>query len=433
MLRKLAGKTKIKILIGISQLSCILNFPMLAALAIYLSLFRINKIKSITNPKKKILVIYRAYGVHDLFEVFKDKQSTYDMLFIDRAIFEKIFYFFHSNRSINKENKFIFSKKYESFIKKKVFWFNKFMGPFTLLSFNYAYHSDVMFRKYTFLNSNKSKLFLKECFRTKAEEKVQNDNALNYYIKYFTDIAVYNHQTKNHFIKRLKGIENKIYVVGCPRANYSYKIGLKKNKVKIKNILFYYFEKKKGIPVRNNKFSYFKDSKLKSHKPFDWKSITDSIFETFIILAKKNPNVNFIVKAKKGEFENTYFIKKIEKLSLKNLIYINEGAGHYLLDNSQVVIGMNSVSILEAVVARRKIFIPLYKKFRKNVFSQYTFDLPSSLWVNDQKDLEKKISDLIKKKYIKLPSIIPNYNKIIKKYFFEMNSVNRNVINFLNK
>ena len=102
MLRKLAGKTKRKILIGISELSCILNFPILAAIATYLSLFRINKIKSITNPKKKMLVIYRSYGVHDLFEVFKNKQSTYDILFIDRTIFEKIFLFFHLFKKIRK-------------------------------------------------------------------------------------------------------------------------------------------------------------------------------------------------------------------------------------------------------------------------------------------------------------------------------------------
>ena len=53
------------------------------------------------------------------------------------------------------------------------------------------------------------------------------------------------------------------------------------------------------MPVRFNKFDYFKDSGIKKHKPLSWQPIINDIFDTMIKLSKIYPDINFFIKAKK--------------------------------------------------------------------------------------------------------------------------------------
>jgi UDP-N-acetylglucosamine 2-epimerase len=187
------------------------------------------------------------------------------------------------------------------------------------------------------------------------------------------------------------------------------------------------------MPTRNSKFTYFKESGIKKHKPISWLKIINEIFDAFIELAKKHKNINFIIKAKKGEMESNYYIKKISNLNLKNLKYLNSGAGHELIKNSQVIIGMNSAAIVESIAAKRKIFIPFFSSYRKKLYEQYTLNCPRTLMVKNKQDLKINIEKLIKQKYLKFPVDIKNYEKILLEYFGDVKNSKKTITDFINK
>lgn len=408
------------------------NFPFFSALAIKLSLFKSKQIKFKKNYKNTIIVSYRTGGVDDLYQVFKGKISNKRILFLDRKYLSKIFFHFHKNIKFTREKEFFFKENYKNFIKDLVYWLNILEKNFSFLTFNFNYFEDSVFREYAYKNGNTCYLFYKESFRTRAEFKIHNDKSLNRYIAFFSKIAVYNNDTKDHFSKRLRNINKKISSIGMPRALFSFNLTKSLKKTKVKNVLFYYFKKNKGMPVRFNRFDYFKDSGIKKHKPLSWQPIIDDVFDTMIKLSKIYPDINFFIKAKKGEDENAKYIRKIQKLDLPNLRYFNDGPGHHFLLDSQIVIGMNSAAILESILAGKKVLIPFFSKFRRKVYKQYTFDLPSSIMVNNKTNLERIIKKNLDKKYIDLPIKLKDYEKISKKYFGNFRNSKKNLINFLN-
>lgn len=409
----------------------IFNFPLCSALAIKLSLFKSKAFNFKKKKKNTLIISYRTGGVDDIYQVFKNKPSNRKILFLDRKYLRKIFLYFHKDKKITHEKEFIFRSKYREFMKNLVFWLDFFEKDFLFLTFNFNYFEDAIFREFAFKNGNICFLHFKESFRTKAEFKIHNDKSLHRYLKYFTRISVYNHDTKKHFAKRLKNLSNKISVVGCPRALFSFNLMKNIKKTKISNILFYYFKKNKGMPVRNNKFNYFNETKIKKHKPISWEPIINQIFDTMIKLSKVYPHINFFIKAKKGESENIRYINKIKKMNLPNLRYFNEGPGHHFLVNSQIIIGMNSAAILESLLAGKKVLIPHFSSFRKKIYNQYTFDLPKNLMVENRFHLEKILESNIKKGYINLPIKIKSYNKISKKYFGDFINSKKNLRKFL--
>lgn len=425
---------KIMVINILSKSGCILNLPFLSFLAFSLDLFSIKSVKD--NKKGNLLIIiYRAGGVHDIVEASKYGKSKKRILFLQRNTLKLILrHFYKNNYPVNSDKKeFIFDKEYINYVKGIVYWLKKFYGNYSLLTFNFDYFEEIIFRQESYKIGNNCKLLFKECFRSPAEYKVHNGKAVHKYLKYFNSIALYNDKTKDHFALRHKNIRSRIKVIGCARAKYSKNLSKRKSFGKAKNILFYYFSHIKGMPVRDGKFNYFKDSfKILKHKPIYWNDLIRDIFETFIELSKKYEKINFIIKAKKGEFENYKYIKKINKINRKNLKYYNEGVGHPYLEKAQVVIGMNSASILEAVAAKKKIIIPVFKKYRKQPYFQYIYEFPKSLWVNGKNELKTEIEKSIKNDF-KLPYKIPNYEKMMRNYFGDIDNSGKKLLNFLNE
>jgi len=429
---KILLQIRLQIYLGLIKISCVLNLPFIAAVIIKLCLFKLKGIEHSKNQKKILIVFYRTGGIHDLLIGLDVKQLKKKILFLDRSILRKIFDHFHKGVKINAEANFKFDTSYEVYLSYLVKRLNALMNDFSILAFNFSYIEEIIFRKVAFLNKNACKLLYKECFRTEAEYKVHNDKGLHEYLKFYSNIAVYNNNTKKHFQKRLKH-KNNVEIVGCGRALISYNTGKVKSFEKVQNILFYYFPKYKGMPTRNSKFTYFKESGIKKHKPISWLKIINEIFDAFIELAKKHKNINFIIKAKKGEMESNYYIKKISNLNLKNLKYLNSGAGHELIKNSQVIIGMNSAAIVESIAAKRKIFIPFFSSYRKKLYEQYTLNCPRTLMVKNKQDLKINIEKLIKQKYLKFPVDIKNYEKILLEYFGDVKNSKKTITDFINK
>ena len=407
------------------------NFPFFSALAIKLSLFKHKNIKVKKKFKNTLIISYRTGGIDDIRQVFKDKPPSRKILFLDRKYLRKIFTHFHKNVTLKYEKEFFFKKEYKEFMKNLFNWLNIFEKDFSFLTFNFNYFEDVVLREHAYKNGNICYLLFKESFRTQAEFKIHNDKSLNRYIGYFTKIAVYNDDTKKHFKARWKNISNRISVIGMPRAIFSYKIKKESKRTKVNNILFYYFKKQKGMPTRYYKFNYFEESGIAKHPPISWQPIINETFDTIIKLSKIYPNINFFIKAKKGEDENKKYINKIKKLNLPNLKYFNDGPGHHFLLNSQIVIGMKSAAILEAIIAGKKVIIPFFSKFRKKVYSQYTFDLPKSFMIKSKSHLEKILRKNIDNGYINLPLKNKNYHKIGKKYFGDFKNSEKNLKKFL--
>ena len=60
-------------------LSCKINSPYLSAISWNISLFLLN-FKNKKNSKKKVLVLYKSYGINDI-ELLKNKKNEFNFLF----------------------------------------------------------------------------------------------------------------------------------------------------------------------------------------------------------------------------------------------------------------------------------------------------------------------------------------------------------------
>ena len=272
------------------------------------------------------------------------------------------------------------------------------------ITFNYDYHNEKPIR----LLSKEKKIKLLLWYK----ESIYTQEQLNYYhnqlqeIKNFHKIAVYNNLMKNYFIKWGRINKNKIDVIGMPRSFFSRNNVTKKNNKNNKfNILFYYFERDRGI---NNKTK--KDIQLNN-----WDEIRDGVLDSLYKLAKNNSKLNISVKSKAYDlFSN--FAKRVMDYNIENLNFYYEGSGHNFLKSNDIVISFNSTTTYEAMLAEKNILIPIFKKYSNIKYNKRILSVPKTIVVKSQKELETKIQYYFKHKKFNKPRL-NIYHKHIVKYF----------------
>ena len=187
-------------------------------------------------------------------------------------------------------------------------------------------------------------------------------------------------------------------MVGCSRLRESF--SYKKIKPK-KNIIYYAIQNNRGLPTPLFKSFgkvFFKDLKYNSFfaTNYNWKSLHLETIRILKNFAKLYPEIKITIKIKNGEKSDK---KEYQQLP-DNIKVVSYGSGHQLLQDSKIVIGWNTTSVLEGIAANRFILIPYFHK--KNKFSKQAelkLNLRKSCYVNSEKDFIKKLSYLIKKDY----------------------------------
>ena len=127
---------------------------------------------------------------------------------------------------------------------------------------------------------------------------------------------------------------------------------------------------------------------IRNHKPFNWSLLSKEVTKTMIKLAKKNPKIKFIFKGKLSY--GNRLIDKLNKKKLPNNIKLHKGGtAENLINESDLIIGFNTSAVMEAMIAKKYVLIPFYKKYRKMPYSHYVHKYNKKVLADSNIDLEK--------------------------------------------
>ena len=350
---------KNKLLHFLVLICCIFNLPNFCSFLIKISLFKPKFLKKNKKIKKTFIVLFRQIGNRDIEIIYESSNHDLEFFFLRRSIFRVILFYFSSRKKFFHDyfiqratdedffNQKINAKKsHEKFMSNVIFHLKKNLNnkQLSLITFNYTYSAEAAL--YAGCKKNNLPVILWH------KEGVQPDiDAEDHYrtkgikfrqvFKYFSKISVYNDFTKKIFLKIDKSISKKIFVSGNPRIK-DYKLKTKFHK-KVKNILFLNFDERRGFP------------RHKKYKNLNWKkSYTESI--EILNELSKDKFLNIRVKIKHNSKSKIH-----EQLNKKIKIF-KSGSAEKFINHSDIIIGHNSSSTIEALVNSKFVMVPFFEK-----------------------------------------------------------------------
>ena len=413
----------LKISSYINKIAINLNLPFLNAVIFFLNLKKLN-INYKKNCKKTIIILYRHDGVSDIKEAYKNnKESSIKFLIFPRLLLKDIFNYFlkglvNDYYYVDIKDKEINKKKQEYFdyLKKILVILNKFTKFHAILSFNVFYYAERELQRVSKNLNIKFLVLLKEGISTNQVKKQLSWQLKNTADKFFGDkIATYNIFRKNMLIEANTVKKKDIQAIGIPRYDKIFKYS--KN-IKNRNSVVYFSLRKEagffnsGKDIPNNKYKSLgkkiPKTNLISEKKLQniLKKNEKKMISILLNLARKNPNIDVIVKYKTGE--GNYFINVDKKPS--NMYFITEGSGYKLLENCKVAIGFNTSALYEAIIASCKVLVVSFdidkKKYKDSLLNyfgmaEHVFDKSKmteklNYYVNNHKLKKVKINNKLK-------------------------------------
>jgi len=407
------------------ELSMRINSYRISAFIIWLNIRKIRIIKYKSKNLKKVLVFPKSGGYEDLIESYCNQNNNNIAFFIlPRQFLKKIFSYYFKN--VDKKDYFTkptnsreiyYKNQYIKYLTNTFSILDKFIKLDGFISFNLFYHAEKYLEE-VFKNLNKKYIVLhKESTFTPIEEI----NSTRVYKRYNSEslahkISVYSESQKKILIKSKIAKDKQIYINGCARLDYAFR--LRKTKTK-KNILVYYLiEKYRGADLILNKSN------------INWKKLYDQTLEYLIDFAKKNPNVKIIFKGKVGSHKNNDLNLKILP---KNCSFIVGRTGEKFLRDASVVIAFNSTIVFETIASNRNLIIPNFNKenkIKKNMLLKIT---NKKYFVNTKKQFNQKINLHLNSKYKNRN--LSNADKKTLKYYLGIidGKSGKKIQNFLNK
>lgn len=407
-------------------LTCIFNFPKICAFLIIVSISKNKIFKKKIKAKRINIVLDRAIGHRDIEIINHFTKNTFEFLFLRRSITKIILYNFSNNKrkiffnylkppnEINDYfNQYDYKKKkHEKFWSEVVFNIKKHYKDKILnfITFNYTYYAE--YALYAACNNNNVpvKLWYKEGIKTDLEAKFESNSRRTKYadiLNYFQKISVYNKLVKKMFISMNKIVDKKISINGSPRIiDYLFKKKYQKN---IDTLLFLLFDTKRGIP------------RYKKNKLLNWNYTLQKVIQILNELSK-NKNLNIIVKMK----SNSRF--KIDNKFDKSIKIFKSGTAEEFINKSDIIIGHNSASTIEALVNGKYVMVPCFEKDRS--IYKYLYNFHKDIIFFSEKKMKKKILNLVNKKAI-FP-INNNKHKITIRYYLgEVKDIKNKYLQFL--
>ena len=407
-------------------ISCYLNRPALCAFLIKISLFKPKSFNKKIKSKKFFIVLYREIGIRDVEIIYKSAKSDFEFLFLRRNITQVILFCFSNRKKfffdylnpptniddyfnqnlINKENHQKFWTEVIYYLKKK---FNNKNLKF--ITFNFDYYAEAALYIGCNRNDISVKLWHKEGVQTDADGNHRMKTSfskLRHMFEYFNDISVYNERTKERFIKLNKSNVKKISVNGCPRIKDF--IVKKKYVKKIKTILFLPFDIRRGIP------------KTEKNKNLSFKYSLNKVIKILNELSE-NRNIKIIAKYKHNSAD------KIDNQISKKIEIFKTGSSEKFINQSDIIIGQNSVATIEGLVNGKYVMIPFFEKNLK--LKNYLLNFENDIIYTSEAKMKKKILTLINKK-VNFPLSNKKYNKTIQYYLGNPKNITKKYIKFLN-
>jgi len=309
----------------------------------------------LSKKYENIVIVFNNGGGHlDLLQIPKNKIKGYKFLLIDKNITDDLFEFFFTIRSKDYEyssavtSNNLSYKKYQLFLNgliDNLINNHKLVG---FINFNFVYSSH---REIINLAKKKNVPFVsvfKECLRPPElwRDTVQ---AYQKFIKKtnVAKILVHNMDAKNAIHRSNIINKNNVEIVGQSRSDRLFRNRVdNKHLFNKKKILFFLISPRAGLP--NFDISKFPDKSLKE-KDFlsrlNRSIYNDPIINFLFEYISEKPNVSLVVKGKlsfAGDYKYT---------NKRNVKFLSGTPDFDLLLSSDVVIGLNTTGLLEAVAA----------------------------------------------------------------------------------
>ena len=315
--------------------------------------------RSNNKSKIKILILEKNFFNADMMSCFEG-HPEFEVYGLDRKILKLFFYKFlpleiDENNYLSNDEKIISGKRklrklWIDILKKINFFDIVFTG-------NYSYYAEQEFAAACKINGIKFIALHKETLNTPKLSKFYEwvfKKRKNKFLGNY--ILVYNNIGKNSLIKSRVTDRKKILVTGMPRLDQ-----LIKTKKKPGNkIVLFSTEEKTGLPELGRKTLIREKLKPELEK-LSFKKITDSLHQSFIELAKDNPQIDFIIKGKNVESSYKYIEKILSQYDIpKNLKIDFYTSTVEILEESRVVSGLFTTAIFEALAAKIPVIVPRY-------------------------------------------------------------------------
>mgnify|MGYP000123727883 CR=1 FL=1 len=158
----------------------------------------------------------------------------------------------------------------------------------------------------------------------------------------------------------------------------------------------------------------------------------DNVHSTIAKLAKANPNTKFVIKTKRAGMWPKKINERLkhklgyDSSEIENLEITSTTPAHDLIKNSDVIVGINSTTLLESKLFNKKTIIPFYDeaagRHKKEIYFQDFFD--DFTIASSSEELEVMIQNSINSKNDNIKKISPD---AIARYFgyFDGNNCNR--------
>jgi len=251
--------------------------------------------------------------------------------------------------------------KYSNYLNKFFDYFFKEINVSGVISANYVYAWQQEIAKICLERGIPFIVLQKEGVVAKKD---YYDSLKNYTNNNFigTKLLVYNNNLKNAFLRlKIKGLTNsKIETVGIPRFDKYFKMTPGGQ-----NLVF---------------FSFYVIDKIRAS------GLNKKITETYINnaekfhievmkFASKNKDINVIIKTKDSERYHNYVVnlaKDNSYINLNNLTITNNANPYNLIENSKCVIGFNSMTLIEGLMANKILISPdIIDDGVNNYFDEY--------------------------------------------------------------
>ena len=370
-----------------------INSHKLSAFIILANIRRSKEVGSSLKLKKKILVFPKSGGYEDLIETYHNKKNNNIIFYLLPRIFLKKIFSYYFEKKFEKDyftklnNLEDIQKKnlYVNFLSLTFKSISKYLKFNAFISFNLFYYAEKYFEEVCKNLNSKFIILHKESAFTPLEEKNApviykkfNDKSLSY------KISVYSESQKKILIQSKIGIKSQIEVNGNPRCDYAFRL---RDIIPKKNVIVFYLIE-----------SYRNTNYLVNEKKRNWNKLFNQTLKYLLEFAKKNPNVNIILKGKTGVHEK-YDIK-LKKLP-DNCTFIYGGSGEKLLRDATVVIAFNSTIVFETIASNRNLIIPNFNNenvTKKNILHKIENKI---YYANSKKQFEKKINAYLNTMYKK--------------------------------
>ncbi|MDD4900559.1 MAG: hypothetical protein PHS62_00395 [Patescibacteria group bacterium] len=394
ILKKIKYKIKDVSVRFLIKLSLFLNWPDLAALALWLA-------AKTMNPKCRgnytVLGMGRSVFIDDI-RAMMTYSGRIKYIVIWRTYFQIIFYYFIKGSEAEKlteENYHTHDfckqgkKNYYLFLKKMFPRLRKLINFDAILCGNFGYPDQQEVEKVCEEDSIPYIVLHKEGLLPGDAQATRADRNLASYKFRGTAMLVYSQKVKDELLKSDFSnfsdlAENRLIVVGMPRLDEYFALA-KDNKDLKKQVLFFSFHP-------DEKFVYLIDDKEKMKRAYER---TAAFHKWVINFAFKHPEIDVKIKVKMAP-HYTEYLKKIFndnfKGDIKNLEIIHFRDAFDLIKNSTVVISHLSTTCLMAIAANKPLITPYFGDLITDREWDYFTDYPElANYAKTEEDLEKHL------------------------------------------